>query len=100
MLTPEQSRAARGWLDWSQETLAKLASVSLSTVRDFEKGRRTPIANNLSAMERVLETEGIRLLFDGDRPAGIGKIDAGGVPPSGLDQNPGAIGKAPGKRRP
>src|ERR1017187_3623893 len=100
MLTPEQSRAARGWLDWSQETLANLASVSMSTIRDFEKGRRTPIANNLSAIERVLETAGIRLLFDGERAAGIGIVDAGSASQLGLDQNPGAIGKAPGKRRP
>ncbi len=47
MISPEQSRAARGWLDWSQEELAKRANVSLSTVRDFEKGRRVPIGNNL-----------------------------------------------------
>jgi predicted transcriptional regulator len=61
MLTPEQSRAARGWLDWSQDDLAKRASVSLSTIRDFEKGRRAPIANNLTAIERALAEAGIRL---------------------------------------
>ena len=71
MLTPEQSRAARGWLDWSQEDLAKRANVSLSTVRDFEKGRRNPIANNLEAMERAFEVVGVVLQFDGNKPAGI-----------------------------
>lgn len=65
MLSPEQSRAARAWLDWSQDDLAKRASVALSTVRDFEKGRRTPIANNLEAIRRVLAEAGINLLFDG-----------------------------------
>jgi ribosome-binding protein aMBF1 (putative translation factor) len=64
MLSPEQSRAARAWLDWSQEDLAKRASVALSTVRDFEKGRRTPIANNLEAIRRVLAEAGIDLLYD------------------------------------
>jgi ribosome-binding protein aMBF1 (putative translation factor) len=64
MLSPEQSRAARAWLDWSQDDLAKRASVALSTVRDFEKGRRTPIANNLEAIRRVLAESGIELLFD------------------------------------
>jgi len=59
MLSPEQSRAARAWLDWSQDDLAKLAHVSLSTVRDFEKGRRVPIANNLDAMRKALESKGI-----------------------------------------
>jgi len=72
MLSPEQCRAARAWLDWSQEDLAKRASVSLSTVRDFEKGRRTPITNNLEAIARVLKSEGIELLFDGvEKPKGI-----------------------------
>jgi transcriptional regulator with XRE-family HTH domain len=62
-LAPEQCRAARGWLDWSQEDLAKLANVSLSTVRDFEKGRRVPIANNLAAIRTALEGAGIALAF-------------------------------------
>jgi transcriptional regulator with XRE-family HTH domain len=58
-MTPEQSRAARAWLDWSQQELAAKASVSLSTVRDYEKGRRVPIANNLTAMRAALEAAGI-----------------------------------------
>lgn len=72
MLAPEQSRAARGWLDWSQEELAKRAGVSLSTVRDFEKGRRTPINNNLLAMQNALEDAGVSVMHDGDgNPTGI-----------------------------
>jgi transcriptional regulator with XRE-family HTH domain len=69
---PEQSRAARGWLGLSQDDLARRANVSLSTVRDFEKGRRTPIANNLAAIQRVFEEAGIQLLFHPDgQPSGI-----------------------------
>ncbi len=71
MLSPEQSRAARGWLDWSQEDLAKKAGMSLSTVRDFEKGRRTPIPNNLNALRLALEGAGVRLLFDGEKATGV-----------------------------
>ena len=78
MLSPDQSRAARAWLDWSQDDLAKLANVSLSTVRDFEKGRRTPIANNLDAMRKALEFKGVQFETNSDgvaigisvRPAG------------------------------
>ena len=66
-MSPEQSRAARAWLDWSQEELAAKASVSLSTVRDFEKGRRVPIANNLTAMRVALEGAGIGFV-DGATP--------------------------------
>lgn len=66
-MTPQQCRAARGWLDWPQEQLAKAASVSLSTVRDFEKGRRVPIANNLNAMAMAFQREGIEFIESGMR---------------------------------
>ncbi|HZK88593.1 MAG TPA: helix-turn-helix domain-containing protein [Stellaceae bacterium] len=71
-MSPEQCRAARGWLGWSQQDLADRAHVGLSTVRDFEKGRRAPIANNLDAMRRVLELAGVHLVFAPDgTPEGI-----------------------------
>jgi len=63
-MTPEQCRAARGWLDLSQEALANAANVSLSTVRDFEKGRRVPIANNLGAIRAALLARGIAFVGD------------------------------------
>jgi DNA-binding transcriptional regulator YiaG len=68
-MTPEQSRAARGWLDWSQDDLADAAHVSQSTVRDFEKRRRDPIANNLAAMRAALQKAGVGFV-DGE-PSGI-----------------------------
>lgn len=72
MLTPEQSRAARGLLDWSQQQLADAAQVGLSTVRDFEKGRRTPVSANLIAIRSALEAAGVDLL-----PAGPYQGDGG-----------------------
>jgi hypothetical protein len=46
--------------------------VGLSTVRDFEKGERTPIAQNLAAMSRAIEAAGIRLVFlENGEPSGI-----------------------------
>ena len=68
-MIPEQCRAARAWLDWSQDDLAVSAKVSLSTVKDFEKKRRNPIANNLEAMKRALEAEGISFRFSSDNKA-------------------------------
>lgn len=64
-MTPEQCRAARAWLDWPQDRLAKAASVGVSTVRDFEAGRREPTRNNLTAMKAALETGGISFLDQG-----------------------------------
>jgi DNA-binding transcriptional regulator YiaG len=58
-MSPEQVRAARSWLDWSQAELAARASVGLSTVKDYESGKRAPIANNLVAMKKALEAGGI-----------------------------------------
>ena len=68
-MSPEQSRAARGWMGITQLDLAERANVSLSTVRDFEKGRRSPIANNLVAIERVFREAGIEFLFDNEGTA-------------------------------
>jgi transcriptional regulator with XRE-family HTH domain len=62
MITPVQSRGARGILDWTQDRLATEAGVSLSTVKDFEAGRRTPIGNNLAALRRALEYGGIEFI--------------------------------------
>jgi transcriptional regulator with XRE-family HTH domain len=75
-MTPEQSRAARAWLNWSQADLAQRAQVSLSTVRDFEKGRHNPIPTTLAAMRRALEDGGVRLLFRQGVAVGIVRSDA------------------------
>lgn len=63
-MTPEQSRAARGWLGWSQRQLAERAGIATNTVYAFERGQRTLTANNLSALRRAIEDAGITLLFD------------------------------------
>jgi transcriptional regulator with XRE-family HTH domain len=74
-MSPEQCRAARAWLNWSQNELAAKAKVSNSTLRDFEAGRRMPIANNFLAIRRALEEAGIQFLFSqgDDKPWGVAK---------------------------
>lgn len=58
-MSPEQIRAARNWLAWTQAELADRAKVGLSTIKDYESGKRTPIANNLEAITRALEAAGM-----------------------------------------
>jgi len=65
-MTPAQCRAARGFLDISQPELAKAASVGVSTVRDFEAGRRAPMLQNLKAIQAALEARGIGFQEHGD----------------------------------
>jgi transcriptional regulator with XRE-family HTH domain len=66
-MTPDQSRAARGLLDWSQAELAARSNLSEGTIRDFEKGRRVPSINNLAAIRRALEVGGVEFI-DGNQP--------------------------------
>ena len=73
MITAAQTRAARAILNIPQPDLAKLASVSVSTVRDFESGKRTPIANNLAAIRTALESAGVEFIND-DRGEGVVKL--------------------------
>jgi len=71
MITREQSRAARGLLDWSQTMLAERSNLGESTVRDFEKGRRVPSPNNLAAMRTALETAGVVFIPENGGGAGV-----------------------------
>lgn len=68
-MLPEQCRAARGWLGWSQQKLAARAKVGESTLKDFEARKRRPIANNLAAIRGALEAAGIE--FTNDSAPGI-----------------------------
>lgn len=68
-ITPAQSRAARALLNWSQPALASASGTGLSTIRDFETGKRKPIANNLTAIRTALESAGVIFIDqNGDGP--------------------------------
>jgi transcriptional regulator with XRE-family HTH domain len=66
---PVQSRAARALLEWSQGRLAEAAGLGLSTVRDFEKGRKTPLPKNLEAI--MLGTAGVQFINGSDGGPGV-----------------------------
>ncbi len=93
-MTPEQSRAARAWLGWSQEELATRGNVSVNSVRNFESGNKTVHRNTIAAVKQAIEAGGMRLLFDQigmatgiirqsadtDSPDGLGPASAPGSP--------------------
>ena len=60
VMSPEQVRAARNWLAWTQAELATKARVGLSTIKDYEAGKRTPIENNVLAIKAALEDAGMK----------------------------------------
>lgn len=64
-ITPTQLKAARALLGWSQADLARASQLAPSTVADFERGQRTPVANNLSAMRAALEGGGVQFRAGG-----------------------------------
>ena len=71
MLTREQCRAGRALLDWLQSELAEAAHLSLSTIRDFEKGRRVPTHNNLVAIKQAMEAAGVQFIPENGGGAGV-----------------------------
>lgn len=71
LITAQQTRAARGLIGWSQQELATAAGVGLSTVRDFEKGRRHPHPNNMAAIQKALESAGVQFIEENGGGAGV-----------------------------
>jgi transcriptional regulator with XRE-family HTH domain len=65
MLTPEQCRAARALLDWTQEELAARAQVSRSTIRGFENGMHHLHRSSAAVIRQALEAAGVVLLDPG-----------------------------------
>ncbi|MFT8723583.1 MAG: helix-turn-helix transcriptional regulator [Acetobacter malorum] len=61
-LSAAQCRGARAMLGISQTELAEAASVSRQTIVDFERGARTPYANNLAALRKALEAAGVEFI--------------------------------------
>jgi transcriptional regulator with XRE-family HTH domain len=67
LFRPEQCRAGRALLNWSQEELAKRARVAKQTLADFERGARSPYPRTLADIRSALEAAGVEFT-NGDAP--------------------------------
>ncbi|KAA0590221.1 helix-turn-helix transcriptional regulator [Azospirillum oryzae] len=79
VLTPGLCRAARGFLDWTQEELAERATVSRGTIRDFEKGRHALHRSTETLLAAAFTTAGLLLVARED--GGPGVLHPGELPP-------------------
>lgn len=70
-LLPEQCRAARGLLNWTQEQLATFAGVSRSTIKDFECQRHGLHRATERLLVKALESGGVLLLAAGSEGPGV-----------------------------
>lgn len=62
MITPEQCRAARALLDWTQRDLAARAKLSTLTIREFERNKSRLKDSTAQLLRMVLEAEGVVLI--------------------------------------
>lgn len=70
-MTPEQCRAARAMLGWSQMDLCEAAGISHKPLVDFEKGKTTPYASTLEKLRKALETAGVSFVEPNGMGAGV-----------------------------
>jgi len=68
LMLPDQCRAARGLLRWTQPRLAQESGVGLSTINRYENETRPPRLNVVSRLQSTFERAGVRFLFA--EPAG------------------------------
>jgi transcriptional regulator with XRE-family HTH domain len=73
MLSVEQIKAARAFLGWSAEDLAKVSGVGATTLRRYEMGSGVPSANvsTLSKIKLALEEAGIEFTGDPVKNPGV-----------------------------
>ena len=71
MITPEQSRAARGLLGWSQQELASKAGVGVVTVHQLEAGTSQPRRATLDVIRRAFESAGVEFIDENGGGPGV-----------------------------
>lgn len=64
MISPNQIKAARALLDWSQGDLCEKSGASIATVKSIESGGASPKADTLEKIKRCMEVSGIEFIED------------------------------------
>jgi transcriptional regulator with XRE-family HTH domain len=90
-LFPEQCRAARGLLNWTQEHLAVTAGVSRSTIKDFECNRHALHRATEILLVKALEEAGVRLIPAQEEGPGVRLSGRRAPPPADLPCQDGGL---------
>lgn len=61
-IIPAQIRAARAFLNWTQERLATEAKIALTSIRDIENERRAAEPGTLANLQRSFENAGVEFV--------------------------------------
>ncbi|MBZ9909205.1 helix-turn-helix transcriptional regulator [Mesorhizobium sp. BR115XR7A] len=65
-MTPDQCRAGRALIKWTQQQLADAAGIGIATLTLFESGSTDPRPATIQVLQRALVDAGIVLLGDGE----------------------------------
>jgi transcriptional regulator with XRE-family HTH domain len=71
VITPAQSRAARGLLAWNQQDLANEAGVGIVTVHQLEAGTSRPHRATLEVIKRAFERAGVEFIDENGGGPGV-----------------------------
>ena len=71
VVTPAQSRAARGLLDWTQHALASKAGIGVVTVHQFEAGIAQPRQATIEVIRRAFEKAGVEFIDENGGGPGV-----------------------------
>ena len=64
IITAKQCKAARAFLNWSQQELAENVRVVQKTITDFERNARVPQRRTAEDIKTILEKAGIEFIND------------------------------------
>ena len=70
-IVPEQCRAARALLNWTQDELEAASKVAKKTIADFERGASLPYERTLRDLQEALEVGGVTFIPENGGGAGV-----------------------------